>query len=702
MKFTSQFQFVIFFFVSLTVAHTVPGVDTLQRQALAKRDANLVDAIYNNLKPTDSDFILTHLGNLTNATGSKCDQCKNKIRYARSLIDNQPEKEHLISLLLFKYCLSKNKNKESKCDLKDFFVTTTSKNKEATSFEAGIDSTTGVNFYDNDFIKVLKLFNTSSETDLEYYCYYKESTCKLPKTPDLDVAFNLLSKWPKKDAKHEVAPTFDGNLSTFNVLHISDFHIQLRYQVGSEANCSKTPCCLPESVNAELPTQDYNFTSVYTDIDATLDTFEYSFYPDAHYTSNNSYVKGDYYDLPKSRGYNSNSLPASTFGTYMCDSPEVLLNNTLAHISNTSKNKNFEFTIFTGDLVDHDVVHCDADTTKKAEIRGFGMMKHFLDHIPVYPSLGNHDTFPYGQLSPLGKKYNNTYNWNDALMSDLWVSNGWLAENKRNFVKSHYSGFSTITERGLKVISLNSNCYYQKNLWSYVNITQDYDLFGQWDFLIDELTESERKGERVWIMAHIPPSDFDALPIQSKVFAKIVERFSPYTIANIFYGHTHMDQFSILYSSNGTVPVNMAWISQSVTPLSNYNPSWRYYEVEDKTFNIINSYNYYTQLNETFTNGGDEPEWDFEYSARDAYDPKGDWPSNAPLNATFWDKYVASNIRNESNIEFNQLYADYMFRLSPYVPDCKNGSVISDECYNNNWCTAGHFTSEEFIACERG
>ena len=133
--------------------------------------------------------------------------------------------------------------------------------------------------------------------------------------------------------------------------------------------------------------------------------------------------------------------------------------------------------------------------------------------------------------------------------------------------------------------------------------------------------------------------DYDTLPIASRIFGKIVERFSPYTIANIFVGHTHKDRFLILYSSNSSQEVediiNMTWNVQSVSPLTRLNPGWRYYEVENESFNIINSYNYYTLLNETFVNGGAEPVWKFEYSARDLYDPEGTWPARAPLNATF-------------------------------------------------------------------
>ena len=109
--------------VALVHSHTVPGLDSLHIQSeLSKRD-NLVDSIYNTLPDADIDFINTHLSNLTNYNASKCDQCKHRIRYGRSLIDENPDKAHLVGLLLFKYCIVNNKGKESKCDNVDFLST---------------------------------------------------------------------------------------------------------------------------------------------------------------------------------------------------------------------------------------------------------------------------------------------------------------------------------------------------------------------------------------------------------------------------------------------------------------------------------------------------------------------------------------------------------------------------------------------------
>lgn len=696
--------------ITAVSALRIDNIGSIKKQLQARSavpQGSIMDDVFPALSLKEKDWVLGGLSKLNQFNGTSCQKCHYKMKLAKKMIDEKPEMTHLTSVMLYEYCLSQNKNSDKACEFVDFFITTNTKDSSVPDSpvwsEGWYEGETSVDFFDNDFINLVKNMNMSSNLTLNYYCYYKGSYCPLPKTPSISDIYNMDALWPNKTAKQMSEPAYNSSSrELFNVLHVSDFHNELRYEIGAEANCSQGLCCLPESFNTDLLPVDYNFTSVYKAAGASSN-MSFSFYPDARYFVNGTYSSGKYADLPLYRGWNWAQTPASTFGNYQCDPPEVLLNNSLANIGLSASDKNFEFSLFTGDIVDHDVLHCDANTTKYAEIRSYNIMKHYLKGMPVFPTLGNHDTFPYGQLAP--QKVNNVtfnnsiYHWNDELMADLWTSNGWLDQSMKDSIAKHYSAFSVTTKRGLKVISLNSNCYYQKNLYAYIDMENQPDIFGQWDFLIKELVDSESKGQRVWILAHIPSGDYDTLPIQSNIFAKIVERFSPYTIANIFYGHTHKDQFKVLFGEKLKAPVNMAWISQAITPLGPANPSWRYYQVEDQSFNIINAYNYFTPLNETWVNGGQEPKWSFEYSPRDAYDPKGEWPKNAPLNATFWNNFVLQKLGNLSDVDFNQKYTNYLYRNNPYVPKCKNGTNVSSKCYSNNYCYNAAFRADEVKLC---
>lgn len=498
--------------------------------------------------------------------------------------------------------------------------------------------------------------------------------CPKPETPNV----TLSHMWPAKQPKHEVAPEPSFN-ETFNVLHISDFHIELDYTVGAEANCSSSMCCTPHSKN-KLSDKH----SIIHD--------KNSFY-DSSYSDDGTFVKGSLIDV-----FSNDTIwsPASTFGDYRCDAPEILVNSSLNSISKFSEENNieFDFAIFTGDLVDHDEVSLTSyEMTVESEEVVFRDIKNKLKDVPVYSVMGNHDNFPYGELAQENHGFSNMFSWNAELMADLWEDYGWLSPKESQYARKHYTGFSVETKRGLKVIALNSNVWYKKNHYAYWNATTP-DNFGQFDFLVQELVESEAKDQRVWIIAHIPFSS-DALPLPSKLFAEVVERFSPYTIANIFFGHTHLDQFQILYSSSGddakTIEnvVASSWISQAVTPWIHSNPSWRYYTVDKDTFSVMNAYNYYTKLNETFVNNGEEPTWEFEYSSREGYNIT--WPETAPLNATYW-HLVASEVN--SSVSSNQLYRNYAMRFSPYVPDCAN----SINC-GYDYCYLSSFTVDEYDSC---
>ena len=122
------------------------------------------------------------------------------------------------------------------------------------------------------------------------------------------------------------------------------------------------------------------------------------------------------------------------------------------------------------------------DLVKSEEIRTFKTMRQYLNGIPVLPSMGNHDTAPYGLLAPLRLDYNNSYRWNNDEMVDVWIGNEWFKQSEKQTMKDHYAAFSYETERGLKVITLNSNTYYQSNTWRFLNASSDPDLFGGWKF----------------------------------------------------------------------------------------------------------------------------------------------------------------------------------------------------------------------------
>lgn len=603
---------------------------------------NIVEVVVSSLKEASN-------------SNDTCVSCVNRLVIGKALAITRPD---LVPTAFEEWCKETSYASNSTCE---------------TNFARNtVDgSTAGSNFA--DMLQLMDPFGY----DGHLYCHYKDSaSCPKPATPNVSVSH----MWPEKESKYLVAPEPSIN-DTFHVLHLSDFHVELDYTVGAEANCTDSMCCTPQSVNKLKSGNTEMYQGIWN-----------SFYEGSTYDGED-YNKGSYVDVFKNT---SIWAPATTFGNYQCDSPEVLINASLNSIVeySTANNLEFEFTIFTGDLVDHDEIqYTDYQMTVESEEVVLRDMKNKLGSIPVYPVLGNHDSYPYGELAQEGYGFSNKFSWNAELMADIYENYGWLNSTTSQYARTHYTGFAVDTDLGLKVISLNSNCFYLKNHYCYWNATNP-DSFGQWEFLINELVASEAKDQRVWIIAHIPPAT-DGLPLPSKIFTEIIERFSPYTIAGIFFGHTHYDQFQLLYAGSGNDTktmenvINFAWISPSVTPYVGNNPSWRYYEVDRKTFSIMNGYNFYTQLNNTYQNNGDEPTWEFEYSSREGYNIS--WPESSPLNASYWHQ-VAEKVKDD--VSYRQLYENYSKRWSPAVPNCsKAGNCVSD------WCFLTSLTLDDYDSC---
>ncbi|AOW05079.1 uncharacterized protein YALI1_E08853g [Yarrowia lipolytica] len=86
-------------------------------------------------------------------------------------------------------------------------------------------------------------------------CYWTApNTCDAAPVPEPD----LSSWWPEKPKNlSKIESTYN---ETFNVLHISDFHLDLRYLPGQEAWCDAYMCCTVESSNKKALAAGLNHT----------------------------------------------------------------------------------------------------------------------------------------------------------------------------------------------------------------------------------------------------------------------------------------------------------------------------------------------------------------------------------------------------------------------------------------------------------
>ncbi|KHC33278.1 hypothetical protein MGO_03979 [Candida albicans P76055] len=521
----------------------------------------------------------------------------------------------------------------------------------------------------NDFTKMVSLMNPSG-LDCDYFCYYHDKNCGvLPETPLVDMS----RLWPSKPRNY-LPP--DNSGETFHVLHISDINLQPDYKMFAEANCTQSLCCSPHCRNLQDSAPNFN------------ENLEGGYFDSSY--SRNHFEKGSYMDITKIK--KPTWRPARQFGEYNCDSPALLLNSTMQGIRDLHQNHlSFEFALFTGGTVDHsDRSFMSKTKNIISQDTSYRILKHYLDTVDVIPTFGTRDIFPMNQLPQKNLTENsNSYQWQFDFLADLWSELGWIDHESSKQVRYSQIGYSLVTSRGLKIICLNSNVWNVKNLYAFWEVLS-IDSFGMWKFLIEELIESERIHQRVWIVAHLP-TNHQSLPLPTRVFAQIIERFSPQVIAAIFFGHIQVDTFMIQYGGDGTdtkeleSAINHALIGPSISPYSGVNPAWRYYAIDSKSFSVVNSFTYYTKLDNTFINDGAEPVWEFGYSARDVYDPEQMWPMEWCLNTEWW-HHVSEKIKQvpEMDLMYQRLETRWFSQ---------------NELDGNSYCKVTSFTMEAKKQC---
>lgn len=517
-------------------------------------------------------------------------------------------------------------------------------------------------------------FTSEGSTDAQYICNIvigsALSSCTLPKPRNLTEVF--LDDWfhgqrsPPPSYNIQVGdPTVEGG--SLRVLHLSDIHVDPRFFVGGEAACTNGRCCRADAYNSTLGTS--NFT-------AGL--------------------------LPRS----NISEPAVYWGNYECDTPWSLTMAALESVTPLNGGKQVDMTIHTGDMVVHDLAnYISRDLVEYTHQSLYDSFRKFLGTGPVFNAIGNHDSSPsdFASQGALPNGRSDQFSWDWDNLARLWQSEGWFNAEQAEQARTHYAGYSVSPRHGLRIITINTDFFYKNNVFNMIS-TQNPDFSGSLRFLTDELFAAEEQGERVWIVGHVLTGWDGSNPLDNptNLFYRIVERFAPHCIAHIFFGHTHEDQFNLFYStpSNGNVVratefvKAVSFMGPSVTPGNNVNPALRIMDVNSTTYEVMDYHQFYSEVADfaDLPDTGHGPVFQYLYSARDAYGnftasnnqtsfpvDDGIWPSNAPLNATFWSK-----LTEEMKVrpELVQQFTVHQGRNSPKSPNCTSAACVDAKiCY---------------------
>ncbi|GMT31295.1 hypothetical protein PFISCL1PPCAC_22592, partial [Pristionchus fissidentatus] len=350
--------------------------------------------------------------------------------------------------------------------------------------------------------------------------------------------------------------------------------------------------------------------------------------------------------------------PAGKWGSvFNCDLPYRTFDVAMKHISNT--HKDLDYIVITGDMEAHDMWAYTKEKTKaNLENITATMNKHF-PNTPIYQAVGNHEGVPSDAFAPHGMPEYDARGpqWLYQILSILWSR--WISPDAVKGVK-YRASYVEYPSPGLKLISLNNNYCSVLNFYIYINQS---DPDGTLTWLISELLDSERKGEKVHIIGHIPPGDDYCLKGWARNFYEIVNRFEN-TIAAQFYGHTHYDEFQVYYENSNPAgrPTHFNFITPSLTTFSFNNPAYRIYTVDggykEASYTVLDAETYTTDLNEA-NSKNQEPKFFLEYSAKKDY-------SLSDLSPASWNALID---RLAVDDDLFKKFHRYYYR-SAYEPNC--------------------------------
>ncbi|KAL0959864.1 hypothetical protein HGRIS_011537 [Hohenbuehelia grisea] len=431
----------------------------------------------------------------------------------------------------------------------------------------------------------------------------------------------------------------------FQVVHMSDVHIDREYTVGADANCTKNICCRI------------------------------------------------FADSPQNPGE-----PAGPNGNPRCDSPPSLADSMLQAVANLDGG--VKFSIFTGDVVEGlaRVLPLPARRLIKtifvscvcgkytgatwlvdkpevmADLRAFDAQLLARLPQPVFPAIGNHDSAPVNSFPRDSTNATLDSQWVFDVQSEGWAP--WLDSVATRQVK-HVSGSYSALVPGtrLRIISINTQYWYKQNFWLYDSDTPQPDPKGLLAFLARELHFTEIAGQRAWIIGHIPLGKEDITEDQSNYYDQIVQRFQ-HTIAGQFFGHSHKDQFEIAYSDfedqAAFNAVSVGLIAPALTPTSG-NPAFKVYDVDPDTYEIMDVRVMFTNITEPSFQTS--PVWKEYYSARGTYGPLVGLHPQEPLSPAFWHNLTEVFAANDTAFQLFNTFLSRGGAVSICDSNCRNVSI---------------------------
>lgn len=283
------------------------------------------------------------------------------------------------------------------------------------------------------------------------------------------------------------------------------------------------------------------------------------------------------------------------------------------------------FILYTGDLPQHGgVYHPDQrDRNLDSVLTGLHGMSA-VKHTPLFYLPGNNDALggdycffsdQSGQTPLSLVPGYSPYPYHAFNVSQKPAANGAYMLPGANLSSGYYTAH---VMKGLRIISLNS-VLWSNQVCNSCMVYQNCDSqqaagTRQMAWLEQQLAMAAKTGDRVYVAMHVPPGA-DAFASRHNPanpvmmwktaegptdwltrFLQLVSRYRK-TIAGMFYGHTHMDEFRLLYdgTANGTF-MQVALSCPGISPMFGNNPGFKLVQIDPGTKRPMDFITYYTTV----------------------------------------------------------------------------------------------------------
>lgn len=268
--------------------------------------------------------------------------------------------------------------------------------------------------------------------------------------------------------------------------------------------------------------------------------------------------------------------------------------------------------------------------------------------------------------------------------SSLWLYEELLEQWSDMIPKEYHetfrqNGYYSLVDGKARFIVLNMNYCARLNFW---NVFKHIDLGDMLNWFQLELQKAIDNDQYVYVVGHIAPDTEECTTNWVIAYNQILVKYAN-IIKGQFFGHSHFDEIRLYYNPQNMSQIpGMAYLAPSITTFCDVNPAFRLYSTDPQTGEIVDHMTYFlnlTKANQEYS--GFNPfwkpdiEWEFEYSAREAY-------NLSSLSPQSWNRFFQTI--NDNNEMLNKYYKYFgRFNNSEILTKSKSAKmkVVDERVY---------------------